>query len=171
MRLFFAAFPPREIRQQIEAAASMLALSRNARRVPVENYHMTIAFAGEASHDQAAALRSIGAALRSPSFEVDFDAYEHWPKAEVVVVAANECPRALRDLHGRLCADFSRLGCFADDLRSFRPHITVARKIAQAPVPQAMCRITWRLRSFQLVRSSRSTTGSVYTVVDEWRLL
>jgi RNA 2',3'-cyclic 3'-phosphodiesterase len=170
MRLFFAAFPPIEVRRQLEAAAAALDLSGDARRLPVENCHMTIAFAGEASRDQAAGLRSVGAALHSPSFEVNFDRYEHWPKAEVIVVAANECPAALHDLHRRLRADCARWG-FAEDSRSLRPHMTIARKVAQAPVLKAVCKFTWRVRSFQLVRSSRSTAGSVYTVVDQWRLL
>jgi len=52
-----------------------------------------------------------------------------------------------------------------------RPHVTLARKVTQAPVPQAMSPIDWRVRSFSLARSDTSGARSVYTVVDTWPLL
>jgi 2'-5' RNA ligase len=170
MRLFFAALPPPDVCRRVESAATALHLPLEARRVPVENYHMTLAFAGEASNAQAAALRAVGAALRSPAFEVCFDTYEHWPRSEVVVLAPSRHPPSLEDLHHRLRAEFLRLGIAADSV-PFRAHVTIARKVAQAPVIEAMSGSCWRVRAFHLIHSSRSAVGSVYTVVDTWPLL
>ncbi len=170
MRLFFAAFPALEVRARIESAAAALGLPDDARRVPAERYHLTIAFAGEVSHAQAAALRAIGAAVRCAPFEIGFDACEYWPKAEVIVAAARECPVALHELNQALRSGLDRLGLAADPI-PFRAHVTVARKVAQAPVLKAMSKFSWTVSSFQLARSVRSDLGSVYTVIDSWRLL
>jgi 2'-5' RNA ligase len=55
--------------------------------------------------------------------------------------------------------------------RPLRPHVTLARKVAQAPVLQAMSPFDWSARSFSLVSSDTSGAHSVYTVVDTWPLL
>ena len=170
MRLFFAACPTPEIRLGLASAAAALGVCRQARLVPAENYHLTIAFAGEASREQGAALRAVGAAVRCPSFEVIFDACEYWQKSEVAVAVANDCPVALLELHHALRAHFEGLGLRADPT-AFRPHVTLARKVAQAPVVKAMSRLSLAVRDFELVHSGRSAEGSVYTVVDSWPLL
>jgi 2'-5' RNA ligase len=54
MRLFFATFPDGETRNLIASAAASLPLGDGARRVSCENYHITLAFAGEVSDARAA---------------------------------------------------------------------------------------------------------------------
>jgi RNA 2',3'-cyclic 3'-phosphodiesterase len=169
-RLFFAAFPDRSLRQRIESKALELEALEQAHPVRPENYHMTLAFIGEVSNQRAAAVRAAGSAVRAAAFEVRFDAIEHWPKAEVLVASASDAPAALLRLHRTLREVRGRLG-LPDDPRPFRPHITLVRKVAQAPVLKAMSEFSWSVRSFRLVRSSRSAEGSVYTVVDTWSLL
>jgi 2'-5' RNA ligase len=131
---------------------------------------MTVAFAGEVSQAQTAALRAVGAVVRPAAFAVSFASYEYWHKSEVVVAAAIDCPSELLDLHGRLRDEFERLGLVRDAME-FRPHVTLARKVTQAPVLKAMSRFFWRVQALHLVHSSESATGSVYTVVDTWPLL
>lgn len=169
MRLFFAAFPDGETRRLIASAAAALELGDGARRVPCENYHLTLAFVGEVTNAQAASLRTIGPA-RVPAFTVRFDTCEHWPRSEVIVIAANECPPALLDLQCTLRAALARQD-IALDPRPFRPHVTIARKVVQAPVQQAMSEFLWQVTAFQLVRSARSDAGSAYTVLERWSLL
>jgi len=169
VRLFFATFPDAETRRLIASAAAALALGDGARRVPCENYHLTLAFVGEVSNPRAASLRAIGP-FEVPAFTVRFDTYEHWLGSEVVVIAASECPPALHDLQRKLRGELARRDIAADP-RSFRPHVTIARKTVQAPVQQAMSGFPWTVTAFQLVRSVRSDAGSVYTVLDRWSLL
>jgi 2'-5' RNA ligase len=131
---------------------------------------MTIAFVGEVSREVATALRVIGAAVRCRPFEVCFDAYEYWQKPEVVVAVASARTPILFELHRTLHAEVGRLGLPADPL-AFRAHITLARKVTQAPVLKSISKFSWTARDFQLVRSARSAEGSTYTVVDSWSLL
>jgi 2'-5' RNA ligase len=52
-----------------------------------------------------------------------------------------------------------------------RAHVTLARKVTQAPVLQAMSPLYWNTRSFSLICSETGGTCSAYTVVDTWPLL
>jgi 2'-5' RNA ligase len=167
--LFFAAFPDGGTLRLIASAAAALELGDGARRVPCENYHLTLAFMGEVSNAQAASLRAIGPA-HVPVFTVRFDTCEHWPKSEVVVIAAHECPPALFDLQCTLRGALAHQDITSDP-RPFRPHVTIARKVVQAPVQQAISGFPWTVTAFQLVRSVGSDAGSAYTVLDRWSLL
>jgi RNA 2',3'-cyclic 3'-phosphodiesterase len=130
---------------------------------------MTIAFAGEVSQAQGAALRAVGAGDRPAAFAVSFGSYEYWPKSEVLVAAASDCTSGLLELHCRLRAELGHLG-LVNDATAFRAHVTLARKVKQAPALEAMSPFLWRVRAVHLVHSSRSAAGSAYTVVDTWPL-
>jgi hypothetical protein len=68
-------------------------------------------------------LHAVGTGLPSSAFEVCFDAYEYWPRLEVLVLAASCHPPSLRDLHQRLRAEFQRLGIAADSTY-LRPRVS-----------------------------------------------
>jgi 2'-5' RNA ligase len=174
VRLFFALWPDVDTRADIANAAAALRLAGNARPVPRENYHVTLAFVGEVASVHVAVLQQIGCSQRASGCTIKFDAYEHWPEPQVVAAVAREPPAALIGLWAQLHRD---LALHQADLNlkfppaSLRTHITLARKVAQGPVPQAMSPFDWNARSFSLVRSDTSGARSVYTVVDTWQLL
>jgi 2'-5' RNA ligase len=169
MRLFFAVFPDDETRRRLAAAVHALVLDDESRRVPSKNYHMTLAFIGEVSVPLAA-LRDVGAAQRVSAFTTRFDGYEYWPKAQIVVARPASWSAPLERLQRGLSADLARCGIRLDE-RPYWPHMTVARKVLQAPVLQALSEIAWTAGAFQLARSDRSHGGAIYTVVDSWPLL
>jgi len=151
---------------RVADAAAVLHLDSNARRVPAENFHMTLAFVGEVSDSKFAVVRQIGCDLRAAACEITLDAIEYWPESQVMVAVARETPAALLELWSRLHRELALHP--ADPLRA---HVTLARKVSQAPVPQAMSPFAWSARSFSLVRSDTGGAHSVYTVVDTWPLL
>jgi 2'-5' RNA ligase len=165
VRLFFALWPDADTRARIVGVAAALRLAGAARPVPRENFHMTLAFVGEVATPQLAVLQQIGRAQRASSCMIKVDAYEYWPEPQVVVAVARETPAALIELWTRLCQDLKRVH------PPLRMHVTLARKVVQAPVLQAMSPFHWSARSFSLVRSDTSGAHSVYTVVDTWPLL
>jgi RNA 2',3'-cyclic 3'-phosphodiesterase len=169
VRLFFAVLPDAGTRERIAAVAQALPLQPVA-RVPENNFHMTLAFVGEIPVELAPILQHIGGAQRGGKFSLRFDAYEYWPKPEVVVAAARSIAPALeqlwRGLHRELAAHQ-----WALEPKRLRPHVTLARKVSQAPVLQAMSSFDWPVREFSLMRSDTSGAQSAYTVVDTWSLL
>jgi 2'-5' RNA ligase len=149
-------------------------LTDGARLVPQENYHLTLAFIGEVTSAQVAVLQQIGGSQRASGCTIKFDAYEHWREPQVVVAVARQPPTALVEMWMRLRQDLMLQQAALKRSRlqpSLRAHVTLARKVAQAPVLQAMSPFDWSARSFSLVRSDTSAAPSIYTVVDTWPLL
>ena len=169
MRAFFAALPDPDTRARIAAAAAAL---HPELPVSPEDYHLTLAFVGEVAETLLAPLRQIGAAQRGRTFNLRIDAYEHWPRPRVLVVAASAVPAALQSLSHALDADLAAQSLpVALAPQELRPHVTIARKVSQAPVLPALNAFTWTPRAFHLMQSSVSGATPRYTVVDTWALL
>jgi RNA 2',3'-cyclic 3'-phosphodiesterase len=188
MRLFFALWPDPATRAKIATAAAAASLhlkGRAARWVAPENFHVTLAFLGETSMSELAALRAAAREWRggggggggSGGYTLRFDSLEYWPAPRVVVAVGPAVADADADAVAQ--ESWAALSNFCLGLRrdpaaesvALRPHVTLARKVMQAPVRQAMSPVEWHAQSFSLVRSDPGAAGSVYTVVDTWPLL
>jgi 2'-5' RNA ligase len=187
VRLFFAFWPDGEIRDSIARAAATItdALANDpaggaaagpgsgaagVRAVAPDNYHVTLAFVGAVSRPRVDVLRQIGREQRAQSLAIRFDAYEYWPKPEVVVAAAHDVPSPLADLWRTLHRDLLAKE-FALTPKALRPHVTLFKNVAKAPALPVLSPFTWRATKLCLVRSDTGAEGSVYTVVDHWPLL
>jgi 2'-5' RNA ligase len=165
VRLFFALWPDLHAVTQLAAVAAKLTLE-NSVRVPPRNYHLTLAFVGEVPRARLAVLQQIGAAQRTRCLSVELNAIEYWRESRVIVAMAQQAPAAMLGLWANLHKDLALAS-----RPPFRPHVTLARKVTQAPVPQAMSAFTWRATSFSLILSETGGIASAYTVVDTWPLL
>jgi RNA 2',3'-cyclic 3'-phosphodiesterase len=173
MRLFFAYWPDAEIASQLADAAAELPGAGNARWVLPKNYHITLVFLGEVASSRLELLRRIGAASPMSRCDMKFDRLEYWKASRVLVATGREIPSealaANRNLRNELIAHrFHFTNESGDD---FRPHVTLARKVAQVAAPAAMTPIIWRASSFSLIRSETGGVESAYTVLDTWPLL
>ena len=166
MRFFFALWPDEDINRQLTELAGRLNLERRGRRVDPKNYHMTLVFVGEVPATKLAVLQQIGRSLRVPRFTLNCDAIEFWQDSKVVVTVVRTPPPGLLDLCSRLSAALE-----LPPPKSPRPHVTLARKVVQAPVLQAMLPMEWWTTTFSLIRSDTGGAESAYTVVDTWSLL
>jgi RNA 2',3'-cyclic 3'-phosphodiesterase len=171
VRLFFALWPQEPVRSTLAAAAAAAAVPlAGARVVPSENYHLTVAFVGEVPADSLERVRLIGRESRASVFAINFDAYEYWPKPEVVVAATRAIAPALQALWAELHQALADDG-FELRVKKLRPHVTLAHRVAEAPQLPPLRPFTWPARELCLLRSDTGTTGPVYTVVDTWSLL
>jgi RNA 2',3'-cyclic 3'-phosphodiesterase len=166
VRLFYALWPDVRVRGHLAQAAAALQLAGGSRPVPYENYHATLAFIGDVAPSRLDALRWIGSTQRVPGCTITFDACAYWPEPQVVVAVARENPAALTELSTLLRQSLRLSGAPPPHV-----HVTLARKVAQAPVLQALSPIQWNVRSFSLVSSDTRGAHSIYTVVDTWPLL
>jgi RNA 2',3'-cyclic 3'-phosphodiesterase len=166
MRLFFALWPDADTKNQLAFVAAKLRLAAPSRLVPANNYHLTLAFVGEVPSSRLPGLLAIGAMQQASRLRITFDATEHWAKSQVVVAAAQKMPHQLLTLWDQLHKDLALKA-----QPNPRAHVTLARKVAQAPVLQAMSPVAWSTSSFGLYRSETGGVQSAYTVVDTWPLL
>jgi RNA 2',3'-cyclic 3'-phosphodiesterase len=165
LRLFFGFWPDDATAAQLTRVAGRLSLDSPGRLVRPENYHVTLAFVGEVPASRLAQLQQIGSELRAPHCTMAFNSLEFWAGSGAVVAAAQDITPALHSL----CSQLHEASGLPRS--QFRPHVTLARKVAQAPVLQAMSTITWRATSFSLARSDTGGAESAYTVLDTWPLL
>jgi 2'-5' RNA ligase len=133
--------------------------------VAPKNYHVTLAFIGEVAESRLALWRDIGRGLRAPRCNIALNALEYWARSQAIVATAPELPPAVLQLWTQL-HDAAEM-----PLSPLRAHVTLARKVSQAPVLQAMSVITWQVSSVSLVRSQTGGAESAYTVVATWPLL
>ena len=165
MRLFFALWPDPDVSRQLTHLADQLNLDSRGRRVDPKNYHVTLAFVGEVPAAKLAVLQQIGRSVRVPQFTFECDSIEYWREPRVVVAAARATPPGLLDLWRKLN---EAIGLPRERLCA---HVTLARKVTQAPVPQAMSPVVWCAPNFSLIRSDTGGVESAYTVLDTWSLL
>jgi 2'-5' RNA ligase len=165
LRLFFALWPDLDVAQQLARAAHQLNFESRGRLVNPQNYHLTLAFVGEVPDAELVVLQQIGRSLRASRFAFQCDSIEFWRDSQVVVAASRTTPPGLFDLWAKLN---DAIGLSRERLRA---HVTLARKVTQAPVLQAMSAIEWQATDFSLIRSATGGVESAYTVLDTWSLL
>jgi 2'-5' RNA ligase len=84
--------------------------------------------------------------------------------------ATRDAPLEATQALARALAEETASAGFSPDLKPFRPHVTVARKVARAPRSSAMSAVEWRFDSFALIESRTLETGPVYSVVESYAL-
>ncbi len=164
-RLFFALWPPDEIRAELAAVSRSALQAAAVQAVPVTCYHLTLAFLGGGNRpaawaDQFAAL----APAPVPEFELIFDCFGHWRGPRVLWIGARHCSLGLTRLVAQIRAVLDTLGVNYDD-REFIPHVTLARKVMALPELEPPTPIHWPVRDFVLVESVTTAAGPDYTVV------
>jgi 2'-5' RNA ligase len=173
-RLFFALWPDETERQRLVHATAGAAGVSGGRLVPAESLHVTLAFLGSVPERRIPDLhppaRQVAKAFaqdaRPPPLR--FDRVAHWAGARILCALAADEARALA-LAAAL-RDTSAAAGFSPDLKPFHPHVTVARKVVRASVPQALHPVLWRFDAFTLLDSHSAAAGPVYSVIESYPL-
>jgi RNA 2',3'-cyclic 3'-phosphodiesterase len=168
-RLFFASWPTDELRVDLGQVLPKIEWASGGRRVSVANYHLTLAFLGDVPATRVDAVREAVCRVRSPAFDLHLDRIEYWSKPQVLCLAASAPPDAARTLVQGLWRVLDRAG-FKADVRPFKAHLTLARKVERPPANRAIDPITWRVDRLALVESIGTPEGPVYTPLVFWPL-
>ena len=126
-RLFFALWPGDAVRQALFHWQTHH-LPRGVRWQHRADLHVTLHFLGQVEASRLAALRQLGAATRGDGFTLVLDQVGYWPRPQILWAGPTTVPVALIALHERLGAGLREQG-FATERRSYRPHVTLARKV------------------------------------------
>jgi RNA 2',3'-cyclic 3'-phosphodiesterase len=175
LRLFFALWPSEAMQAELARIAGPAVLAAGGRPIPRQNLHATLAFLGSVPENRFPDLGPAAAAVvaswrrrASPAIELPLDCIEHWRRPQILCASARVTPPAATDLASELKDALLAAG-FAPDLKPFRAHVTLARKVERARDTQ-MTPVLWRFDSFALVASETAPLGSSYSVVSSWAL-
>jgi 2'-5' RNA ligase len=154
--------------------------------VPTHNLHATLLFLGSVAESHVSEVRAIGAraasevamiaerlAEKSSAPRLNFDRIEFWKKAHVLVAATSATSGSGHSLAGELVGILQREALaagFAPDLKPFRAHVTVARKVSRASQDLPMHAVQWPVTGFTLVESVTLAEGPRYDAIDSWTL-
>jgi RNA 2',3'-cyclic 3'-phosphodiesterase len=177
LRLFFALQPAPEQNSALVDGVAPLVSQLGALRVPPENLHVTLCFLGAVAPQDVARLLAVAAAQRSRRAELYLDALEYWHGPRILCATAGEnfAGASARELAEQLGSAAVAAG-FTPDIKPFRAHLTLARKIlaasaAQCEWPRPLAPpVLVRCDRFVLMESRRGESGSIYSVVDSWPL-
>ncbi len=171
-RLFFALWPEGALRSALAEATLEAVRASGGQPVPVDNLHLTLLFLGGVAERRVAEVADAAHRVRmwhrGITLEMRLDHLEHWPRPRVLCALPDQRPSAAgllaQALHDQLAADG-----FSPDIKPFRPHVTVARKVTQ-PASLRMRPVDWRCNAFALIESRTLESGSVYSVVENYPL-
>ena len=174
LRMFFALQPTLAQSADLSVIVAPLIVGLGGQPVPASNLHATLCFVGAVAEEKLPLLKDAASRVRARPVTLDFSALDFWEKPEVICATAPDGESA-RDLSSALGEAAIAAG-FAPDIKPFRPHLTLARKIRRAVAQtQAWPRelaspVRVRCENFVLMESRRGADGSIYSVVESWPL-
>jgi RNA 2',3'-cyclic 3'-phosphodiesterase len=172
-RLFFALWPDEAQRAALMRAAGETLRHSGGRPVPESSLHVTLAFLGSVAEPRLAALSELarGTAATLPRNAVPLgivlQGFEYWAQPQVLAVVS---PTSGAGQLAHALTTASVAAGFSPDLKPFRAHVTLARKVARAPLLREMREVKWGFDSFALIESRTLAEGPVYSVVGSYLL-
>ncbi|NML61515.1 RNA 2',3'-cyclic phosphodiesterase [Massilia sp. RP-1-19] len=160
-RLFIALWPDPQVRHVLRAWRDVWDWPRGATPVRNERLHMTLHFLGSVSQSRISELREALAVPFAP-FELEFGEQKLW-RHGVAVMEPSTAPAQLVQLHADLGDALTRLDMQVEE-RAFKPHVTLARRAANALAPEGGPALTWAVDGYALMESSPSG----YTVIEHY---
>ena len=160
------------MRQAMTQATRKAARASGGRPVRAQNLHVTLAFLGSVREERLAELAEIArqaAAARLGGEALAFDRLEYWRAAQLLCALPAEPPAWTAELARRLQDLLASRG-FAPDLKPFRPHVTVVRKVARPGRIAGMQPVRWTFTEIALVESRTLAEGPVYSVIESFAL-
>jgi len=172
MRLFVAIDLPDEAKAELWYTAQRLEhQAQHARVVPRENYHLTLVFIGETSRVNEAREALCRVRLPKEPIEMTFSGVGSFrQQRDYTWWVGIETTDALKALADELALQY-RAADFSIESRSFKPHITLARKVSTLrPVELSAPRFSFRPDHLSLMRSINEGGRMVYTEIDSLTL-
>ncbi len=174
-RLFFALWPDQAGRERLAHNVRGAVRASGGRPVASDQLHLTLAFLGSVPETRVVELAALAAELIGTAngalgpIALSFERLAHWPGPRVLCALPERTPAALDQLVKRLLKALTAAD-FTPDLKPFRPHVTVARKVLRSSRSAALRAVHWRFEAFALIASRTLESGPVYSVVGTYPL-
>jgi len=178
--MFFALWPDEAQRAALAHAAARTVRHCGGRPVPHESLHVTLVFLGSVPEPRVEELSAIGRRVAAAfpgdavPITVSLETLEHWAKAQLLAVLERQDEASAAAPGAAALARFLSAATlaagFSPDLKPFRVHVTVARKVARPPRACDVRKVDWSFDEFALIESRTLEKGPVYSVVESYLL-
>lgn len=168
-RIFFALWPDEAVRKAIKKQLQHRLDKLPARRVPVHNWHITLAFLGNVTAETKACVQENAALVKAECFNLQLDQFGYFKRARVAWLGCEQTPEQLNSLYTRLSQALLPCGYTAEH-QSLIPHMTLLRKASKRPRFDEFKPVEWPVNEFVLVESQVDDRGSSYKVINRWNL-
>lgn len=169
IRVFFAIFPNKFVRQQLALQAEKLEPFCGGRKIRIPHFHLTLVFLGDLSICRIETLRQIMKNISAKKFELNLDKVGYWKHNQIIYLQAKQFPTELFALVEALKTALYETG-FSFDARVYKPHITLIRK-AKHPINTDLIKpILWHVNQWSLIQSKPMQTGIDYVPLGHWLL-
>ena len=169
-RIFFALWPPDEIRQGIvDAFKQTPQYPMRGRVMDPANLHITLHFIGNVSREQKDCLHRAAQTVNPETCRLKLDYYGHFYRARVFWIGCREIPEPLKNLYQNLGAALTACD-YRMERRPYAPHVTLMRKLnrpGEMILPQP---IEWPINEFVMVESKTRAEGVRYEVAERYRI-
>ena len=168
-RLFFALWPGPEALAAATAAVHRLVPHGTGRPQRPDQLHLTLEFLGGVPEARFGSVLEAGEAVAgsAASFEIVLDRLEHWQRPQVLCLTSSVVPEPLAALVRSLRSALAVRG-FEPEERSFKPHLTLARKVRTPPPAESTESLRWAADEYSLVESITGPEGSRYERLSTW---
>ena len=130
------------------------------------NWHITLVFIGAFAEENIAGLQEAVREIEPFEIRLRFDRITFWQRPKVASLNPRNVPAGLEELVRSLEQKLVTF-CFVPNERTYRPHITVARR-ARSFIDILLARpIELQWSSFELVETVSSTRGVQYHPVKQ----
>ena len=175
-RVFFALPVPESTRgliyEQRRRLLEAFPDKKVGRMVPENNYHVTLAFLGNADDSQIETLKQSFDSIGCSSFQLRLTYFGQFPKSRALWLGPSEIPEALTKLVKTVQECTKPLGFSFSD--TYRPHVTLVRnsKLSKEELErvEVSTPIDFHCRRFDLFESCSSESGVVYRSLAYWNL-
>jgi len=167
LRLFFALWPNGGVRQQLDKIAAEYRPEKS-RAIPVANLHATLIFLGQQPQESLTAIIDAAAYVHGQPFSIALQQLQVWRRPQVLCLCPEQIPDELIAVHRELRQALLDIGVSMDD-RSYRPHVTLARKVRRSIRPDGLpSPMYWSVNGFSLIESVSLEHGVQYRELASW---
>jgi 2'-5' RNA ligase len=173
-RLFLALYPTSAERRRLLDSVALQApdlLAERARPIPLENLHMTLVFLGGVGPEVQDCIEAVASTIDHPSVTVTLDRLGYWPRKRMLWAIPDPAaiPAALPGLVAALHDGLADCDVPLEQ-RDYRPHVTLARRLARPPRVSRFPAVEWRFSQFALMESVPTPDGVRYPALRTWPL-
>ena len=139
------------------------------RFVPLQNLHITLAFAGVVDAHTQACLAARALQNEAEAFSLWLTRIGYFQRSRILWLGPDTSPTALTSLARQLKSTLEFCG-LRPDARPYRPHITLARAAAPLPHEAEVAPLDWRVDTYCLVASQTRPNGAQYQILQRFKL-